>query len=70
LLLDEATNSLDSENERRIHDALNKLHGDLTILMIAHQSPHILRADRIVMLDKGRIIENPSPRERSILPDS
>ena len=70
LLLDEATNSLDSENEQRIHEVLNELHGDLTILMIAHQSPHILRADRTVVLDKGRIVENSAAHKTNIIPDS
>ena len=54
LLLDEATNALDPESERKILDALNRLHGELTIVMIAHHSPSILRADRIVVIDGGR----------------
>lgn len=67
LLLDEATNSLDAENEHRIHEALNKLHSNLTILMITHQSPHIPRADRIVQLEKGRIIENSATHEANTI---
>jgi ATP-binding cassette, subfamily C, bacterial len=59
LILDEATNALDVENEARILDAIreamNNLHGTLTILMIAHRASAIRRADRIFELDAGRI---------------
>ena len=61
LLLDEATNSLDPESERRIHDAIKKLKGGPTIVMISHRSPTVLRADRIVELRKGRITDDNSP---------
>jgi len=57
LLLDEATSSVDSESERRIQQAINQLHGALTIVVIAHRSSTIDRADRIVVLDRGRIVE-------------
>jgi ATP-binding cassette, subfamily C, bacterial len=55
LILDEATNALDVENEARILDAIQGLRGTLTILMIAHRASAIRRADRIFELDAGRI---------------
>jgi ATP-binding cassette subfamily C protein len=55
LILDEATNALDLENEARILDAIQSLRGQLTILMIAHRTSAIRRADRVFELDAGRI---------------
>jgi len=57
LLLDEATSSVDSESERWIQEAVNEIHGKLTIVVIAHRSATVEEADRIVVLDKGRIVE-------------
>ncbi len=57
LLLDEATSSLDTESEEYINEAIDRLHGKLTIVVIAHRSATIQRADRIVVLDKGQIVE-------------
>ena len=61
LLLDEATSALDSENERQIQQAINQLHGELTIVVIAHRSSTILRADKIVTLSEGRIVKKAHP---------
>ena len=59
LILDEATNALDVENEARVLDALREVveerHGALTVLMIAHRASAICRADRIFELEDGRI---------------
>lgn len=55
LLLDEATSALDSESERMVQIALKKLMTDRTTLVIAHRLATVLEADRIVVMDQGRI---------------
>jgi ATP-binding cassette subfamily C protein len=57
LLLDEATSSLDSENERRIQQAVERLHGDITVVVIAHRLTTVSRADQVVLLDGGKVVE-------------
>jgi subfamily B ATP-binding cassette protein MsbA len=57
LILDEATSSLDNESERLIEDALAKLLVGRTTLIIAHRLSTVQRADRLVVLDHGRIVE-------------
>ena len=57
LILDEATNSLDAHNEQRILDTIERLRGDLTIVMIAHRIAAVRRADRIYVVDNGTIVE-------------
>ena len=56
LLLDEATSALDAENERLVQNAMDRLTADRTTLIIAHRLATVLKADRIVVLDQGRIV--------------
>jgi ATP-binding cassette subfamily B protein len=58
LLLDEATSALDAESERLVQDALDKLMANRTTLVIAHRLATVRQADRIVVMDKGRIVES------------
>lgn len=57
LILDEATSSLDSENEAKIQEALERLKGQLTIIVIAHRLSTIRNADQVVVLDGGEIVQ-------------
>ncbi len=56
MLLDEALSSLDAENERLVQEALERVTADRTTLIIAHRLATIQRADRIVVMDEGRIV--------------
>lgn len=57
LLLDEATSALDAENESLVQTALENVMGTRTTLVIAHRLATVLKADRILVLDEGRIVE-------------
>jgi subfamily B ATP-binding cassette protein MsbA len=58
LILDEATSALDTESERQVQAALTALMKDRTTLVIAHRLSTIERADRILVLDQGQIVES------------
>jgi ATP-binding cassette subfamily C protein CydD len=63
LLLDEPTAGLDAETERRVLDAVDRLREDRAILTVTHRLADIRRADRVYVMEAGRIVEEGSPAE-------
>ena len=61
ILLDEATGAVDSETEQEIQSALNELYGRRSILVVAHRLSSVRRADRIIVIDNGRVVESGPP---------
>ena len=57
LILDEATSALDTESERLVQAAIEELMQDRTVLVIAHRLSTVRRADQIVVLEEGRIVQ-------------
>ncbi|MGI9169327.1 MAG: ABC transporter transmembrane domain-containing protein [Caulobacteraceae bacterium] len=65
LLLDEATSALDAENERLVQRALHDAMSERTTLVIAHRLATVLKADRIVVMDEGRVVDSGTHGELS-----
>ena len=63
LILDEATSNLDTESEKQVQEALERLMQQRTTLVIAHRLSTVQRADRIVVLVDGRIVQQGTHRE-------
>lgn len=63
MILDEATSSLDSETEAQIQQGISRLIQNKTVVAVAHRLSTLKAMDRIVVLDKGRIIEEGTPDE-------
>jgi subfamily B ATP-binding cassette protein MsbA len=63
LILDEAASALDTESERLVQEAIEKLKGTRTILIVAHRLSTIMRVNRIFVLEKGRIVESGTREE-------
>jgi ABC-type multidrug transport system fused ATPase/permease subunit len=63
LILDEVTSAVDAHTEKRMQDALNRLKGEMTIIVVAHRLATVMKSDRILVLDKGLLAENGTPAE-------
>jgi len=63
LILDEATSALDNESERLVQEALQRLMKGRTTLIVAHRLSTIEHADRVVVMERGRIVEQGKPAE-------
>jgi ABC-type multidrug transport system fused ATPase/permease subunit len=62
LVLDEATSAVDGETEQLVQDTIDRLAGNRTILVVAHRLASIRHADRVVVIEQGRIVESGNPQ--------
>ena len=63
LLLDEATSALDNESEAKIQQVIKNLKGKITVLVIAHRLSTVVNSDKLIVLEKGKVIEHGNPQE-------
>jgi ABC-type multidrug transport system fused ATPase/permease subunit len=63
LILDEATSELDSRSESLIKSAIDRVAGDMTILIVAHRSSIVMQSNLVYVLEEGRVVESGSPQE-------
>lgn len=70
LVLDEATSALDQESESLIQASIKSLHGRVTVFIIAHRLSTVENADTIIVLERGRILEQGSPSQLRATPGS
>ena len=61
LVLDEATSALDNETERRITDTIDALHGELTMIVVAHRLSTVRRCDQLIFMADGKIVKTGGP---------
>lgn len=70
LILDEATSSLDNESEAVVQSAIERLKGRMTVIMIAHRLSTVMNADRLIVIEGGRVREEGSPADLLSDPNS
>jgi ABC-type multidrug transport system fused ATPase/permease subunit len=63
LILDEATSDLDTASEQHIQNSIDALKGEVTVVIIAHRLSTVKNADRVYVLDDGRVVEEGSYHE-------
>jgi ATP-binding cassette subfamily C protein len=63
LILDEATSALDDATESALMEAIEALHGEVTLIVIAHRLSTIARADRVFVIDRGRVVREGTSEE-------
>lgn len=70
VILDEATSALDNESEKLVQKAIEELRGKVTVVIIAHRPGTVKNADRIIVLNAGKLVENGKPDELLSSPES
>jgi len=63
LIFDEATSALDTDSEKKVQDAIDEATRNRTVIMIAHRLSTVVKADVIVVLEKGKIVDSGSHSE-------